>query len=106
MARFGRGRRKKLGLSEDEPAFYDALGDADVASVMGDEALRTIAREVAQTVRDSTRIDWSVRESVRADMRRSVRRVLRRLGYPPERTEDATELVVKQAEQLTADYAP
>lgn len=47
----------------------------------------------------------AMRESVGADMRRSVRRVLRRLGYPPERTEDATELVVKQAELLTAEAA-
>ncbi len=104
--RDAQGRGEKLGLSDDEVAFYDALGGADMASVMGDEALRTIAREVAKTVRANTKIDWSVRESVRADMRRSVRRVLRRVGYPPERTEDATELVVKQAEQLTADYAP
>ncbi|MBA3416908.1 MAG: DUF3387 domain-containing protein, partial [Chloroflexia bacterium] len=99
------GRGEKLGLSDDEVAFYDTLGGADMAAVMGDEALRTIAREVAKTVRANTKIDWSVRESVRADMRRSVRRVLRRVGYPPERTEDATELVVKQAELLTAEAA-
>ena len=71
----------------------------------GDPALLALARQIAKTVRENTKIDWSVRESVRADMRRSVRRVLRRLGYPPERTDGATDLVVQQAELLTAEAA-
>ncbi|HYO30838.1 MAG TPA: type I restriction enzyme endonuclease domain-containing protein [Thermomicrobiales bacterium] len=50
-------------------------------------------------------IDWDKRESVRADIRRSVGRVLRRHTYPPERTDDATDMVVKQAELLTIEAA-
>jgi type I restriction enzyme, R subunit len=57
-------------------------------------------------VRENTKVDWDKRESVRAQMRVAVRRVLRRHKYPPDRTDDATETVVRQAELLTANLAP
>ena len=44
------------------------------------------------------------RESVRADLRRKVRRLLAMYGYPPDLSEDATQLVLKQAE-LSTQYA-
>ena len=45
-------RGEALGLSEDELAFYDALGVNDSAvQVLGDETLRAIARELVETVR-------------------------------------------------------
>ena len=44
-------RGEKLKLSEDELAFYDALETNDSAvKVLGDETLRTIARELVATV--------------------------------------------------------
>ena len=63
-------RGEQLGLSEDEVAFYDALEANDSAvAVLGDETLRTIARELVETVRSNVTIDWTVRENVRAQMR-------------------------------------
>jgi hypothetical protein len=47
---------------------------------------------------------WTQRESVRADLRRKVRRLLAMYGYPPDLSEDATQLVLKQAE-LSTEYA-
>ena len=45
-------RGEKLGLNEDELAFYDALETNDSAvQVLGDEVLRTIARDLVETVR-------------------------------------------------------
>ncbi len=45
-------RGEELGLTEDELAFYDALETNDSAvKVLGDETLRTIARELVETVR-------------------------------------------------------
>ncbi|WP_299428157.1 type I restriction endonuclease subunit R [uncultured Meiothermus sp.] len=99
--RESRSRGERLGLSEDEIAFYDALEVNDSAvQVMGDEALKTIARELAETVRKNTTIDWSVREQVRANLRRLVKRVLRKHGYPPDRQEKAARVVLEQAELL------
>jgi len=95
-----------LGLVfADELAFYDAVGGPDMAAIMGDAALLAIARQVARTVRENTKSNWDKRESVPAQTRVAVRRVLRRHKYPPGRTDDATETVVRQAEHLTADLA-
>ena len=87
---------------DDEVAFYDALETNDSAvKVLGDEALRMIARELVATVRANVTIDWTVRENVRAHLRVLVKRILRKYGYPPDMQEKATKLVLEQAEVLS-----
>jgi len=99
-------RGERLGLSDDELAFYDALETNDSAvQVLGDETLRDIARELVETVRSSVTIDWTLRENVRANLRRLVRRILRQHGYPPDKQEKATQTVLEQAEVLSAGWA-
>ena len=99
-------RGEKLGLSEDEIAFYDALETNDSAvQVLGDETLRDIARELVEIVRGNVTIDWTLRENVRANLRRLVRRILRKHGYPPDKQEKATRTVLEQAEALSAGWA-
>ena len=45
-------RGEQLGLTDDELAFYDALETNDSAvAILGDEVLRTIARELVEKVR-------------------------------------------------------
>ena len=95
-------RGEKLGLSEDELAFYDALETNDSAvKVLGDKTLRDIARELVETVQSNVTIDWTLRENVRANIRRLVRRILRKHGYPPDKQEKATQTVLEQAEVLS-----
>jgi len=99
-------RAEDLGLTEDEIAFYDALGVNDSAvKVLGDETLRIIAQELLRAVRNNVTIDWTVRENVRAQMRVMIKRILRRYGYPPDKQARATELVLEQAEVLCRDWA-
>ena len=99
-------RGERLGLSDDELAFYDALGVNDSAvQVLRDETLRAIARELVETVRGNVTIDWTLRENVRANLRRLVKRVLRKHGYPPDKQEAATRTVLEQAEVLSAGWA-
>lgn len=99
-------RGEALGLSDDELAFYDALEANDSAvKVLGDDALRTIARELVDTVRKNVTIDWTMRENVRAQMRVLVKRILRKHGYPPDKQERATQTVLEQAEVLSAQWA-
>ena len=98
-------RGEKLGLSDDELAFYDALSVNDSAvQVLGDDTLRDIARELVETVRGNVTIDWTLRENVRANLRRLVKRVLRKHGYPPDKQESATRTVLQQAELLSAGW--
>ena len=95
-------RGEALGLSDDELAFYDALGLNDSAvQVLGDETLCGIARELVTTVQNNVTIDWTLRENVRAHLRRLVKRILRKHGYPPDKQESATRTVLEQAELLS-----
>jgi type I restriction enzyme R subunit len=104
--RAAEARGEQLGLTDDEVAFYDALETNDSAvKVLGDETLRTIARELVATVRQNVTIDWTVRENVRAQLRVYVKRILRKYGYPPDKQEKATETVLEQAEVLSAGWA-
>jgi len=101
------GRRgEQLGLTDEEVAFYDALETNDSAvKVLGDETLKTIARELVATVKKNVTIDWTVRESVRAQLRVYVKRILRKYGYPPDKQEKATQTVLEQAEVLSSAWA-
>ncbi len=99
-------RGESLGLSEDELAFYDALEANDSAvKVLGEPTLRAIAQELVKTVRANVSIDWTLRENVRAQLRVLVKRILRRYGYPPDKQEQATQLVLEQAEVLSEGWA-
>jgi len=98
-------RGKELGLNEAELAFYDALGTNDSAvKVLGDEVLKSIARDITDTINKNISIDWSVRESARANMRRLVKRILRRYNYPPDKQDKAVKMVIEQAELSCACF--
>jgi len=90
-----------LGLDFREYAFYSALEVSNSAvSILGDDVLKHIARELVDTVRKNTSIDWAVRENVQAKMRIAIKRILRRHGYPPDMELRATETVIEQAKLL------
>jgi type I restriction enzyme R subunit len=92
---------EKLGLNNDEVAFYHALEINDSAvQVLGDDTLKEIAREIADKVRANATIDWTIRESARAKLMVLVRRTLNKYGYPPDKQQKAIDTVLKQAELL------
>lgn len=94
-----------LKLNEDELAFYDALEVNDSAvKVLGDDMLKTIAREVAETMRNNISIDWTLKESVQAKLRVAVKRILRKYGYPPDKQLKATQLILEQAELICQEW--
>lgn len=92
-------------MTEDEVAFYDALETNDSAvKILGDATLRAIAQELFATVRGNVTIDWTLRENVRAHLRVLVKRILRKHGYPPDKQEKATQMVLEQAEVLSEEW--
>lgn len=98
------GLAEKLKLTKDEFAFYTALEINDSAvKILGDETLKSIAREIAEKVRKNATIDWAMKESARAKLMVIVRRTLNKYGYPPDKQQKAVDTVLKQAEVL-ADY--
>jgi type I restriction enzyme R subunit len=104
--RKAKSRGEDLGLTDDEVAFYDALEVNDSAvKILGDETLKIIAHELLETVRRNVTIDWTVRENARARIRVIVKRILRKYGYPPDKQEKATQIVLQQAEVLCGEWA-
>lgn len=98
-------RDDALGLNPDEIAFYDALAENESAvRELGDDILKKLAIEVTLKLRQSTTVDWQVRESVRARLRILVRQTLRKYKYPPDKTPDAVELILKQAEVVSNSW--
>lgn len=71
---------------------------------LGDDTLKRIAVELTVSLRRSVTVDWAQRETVRARLRVMVRTLLRRYKYPPDRQEEATETVLRQAESLSGQW--
>ena len=93
-------------MNQDEIAFYDALVQNESAvREMENETLKIIAQELTQKLRKKVTIDWQKRESVRASIRVMIRLTLRRHRYPPDEQKEAIDLVMKQTEALSNEWA-
>jgi len=99
-------RGEDLKLDFRELAFYDALEVSDSAVlVLGDEILKTIARELVESVKNSVTIDWDKKESVQAKMRVMIKRILKKYGYPPEKQDQAVKTILEQAKLIADDFS-
>ena len=96
----------KLGLTEEELAFYDALTKPQaIKDFYQNDELVAITKELTDALRKNRTIDWQKKESARAGMRRLVKRLLRKHKYPPEGMEDAVQTVMAQCEMWTDNAA-
>ena len=92
----------KLGLTDEELAFYDALTKpAAVKDFYSNEELVALTKELTEELRKNKTIDWQKKESARAKMRMLVKRLLKKYKYPPEGQEDALKTVISQCEMWT-----
>ncbi len=90
----------ELGLSNEEKAFYDALTRPQaVKDFYSNDQLVEMTKDLTDMLRKNRTIDWNRREAERANMRRLVKRLLKKYKYPPEETEGAMNIVLKQCEQ-------
>ena len=95
----GEEEGKKLNLSTEEFAFYDAITKPEaVQDFYTNEQLVAITRELTDALRTNKTIDWTMKESARAGMRRIVKRLLKKYKYPPEGQEAALETIMTQCE--------
>ena len=92
-------RSSDFGLSQEESAFFDALGDdPEVRELMKDETLVQIAKELVDVVNDNMTVDWDIKRSAKAHMRMEIKRLLIKYNYPPNKSQTAVDTVIKQAE--------
>jgi type I restriction enzyme R subunit len=97
---------EKLGLNADEIAFYRALIQNESAvRELGDNNLRELAKYITEQLRKNTTVDWAKRDSVRARLRNLVRKALGKWKYPPDKSDEAIDLCLKQAEALSESWS-
>ena len=81
------------------------LQPGNVRHPQGMKILRAIVRELASKTKANASIDWTIKETVRAATRAMAKRLLRKYGYPPDKQEAATVLVLEQAEAICSTLA-
>lgn len=93
---------QKLGLSQEELAFYDALTKPEhIKDFYQNDALINLTRELTEMLRKNRTIDWQKKETARASMRKMVKRLLKKYNYPPEDYDFAINTVISQCELWT-----
>ena len=95
---------KKLGLTSEEKAFYDALSSPEgIKEAYSNDQFLALTKALTEKLRENRTIDWNKKESARASMRRIIKRLLREFHYPPEGYEQAVDTVMKQCELWAND---
>lgn len=86
-------------LSPEEKAFFDALGaDPEIKELMQDKVLVQIAKELVEIINENITLDAFKREDARARIRNNIRKLLIKYNYPPNKSVEAVNKVLKQAE--------
>ena len=90
---------KRLNLSTEELAFYDALKKPEaIKDFYTNDQLIAITRELTDMLRTNKSVDWNLKESARAAMRKMVKQLLRKYKYPPEEENNAMDVIMAQCE--------
>lgn len=96
---------EKLGLSQEELAFFDALTKPEnIKDFYQNDELIALTRELTEMLRKNRTIDWQKKETARAQMRKMVKRLLKKYKYPPEDYDTAIDTVIQQCELWTDNY--
>ena len=64
---------------------------------MKDEVIVQIAKELVETVNNMT-IDWDIRKDARGRIRIEIKKLLIKCDYPPNKSEQTVQTVIRQAE--------
>ncbi|MCU4927092.1 type I restriction endonuclease subunit R [Halobacteria archaeon AArc-dxtr1] len=92
-------RKERLGLTEEELAFYDAVA-TNTESEISDEQLQEIAAELCEMLKENVNIDWTNRKAMRAKLKIRVKGLLRKNGLSHGDYDPLIEPIVRQAEAL------
>ena len=93
---------KKLGLTQEELAFYDALTKPEnIKDFYQNNELIDLTRELTEMLRKNRTIDWQKKETARASMRKMVKHLLKKFKYPPVEYDTAISTVISQCEMWT-----
>lgn len=97
-------RKERLGLTEEELAFYDAVA-TNTDTEIPEEQLQDIARKLCEMLRENVNIDWTNRQAIRAKLKIRVKGLLRNNGLSHDDYDPLIDPIVRQAEALYGDIA-
>ena len=93
------GSGQKLGLTQEELAFYYALTKPEnIKDFYQNNELIDLTRELTEMLRKNRTIDWQKKTTARAAMRKMVKHLLKKYKYPPEDYDTAINTVISQCE--------
>ena len=97
---------QKLGLTQEELAFYDALTKPEnIKDFYQNNELIDLTRELTEMLRKNRTIDWQKKTTARAAMRKMVKHLLKKYKYPPEDYDTAIGTVISQCEMWADNMA-
>ncbi len=86
-----------MDLTYEEKAFFDVLtADTEVLSMMDDDILIKIAKDLTKTVKENMCPAWHERKQAQAKMRLKIKKLLKKYDYPPNKSDKAIEDVMEQ----------
>ena len=100
-------RKRELGLSDEELAFYDVIREGAPQGIPTDnEWIASLVRDVAAAVRGNVKVDWtrSHRKDVHAAVESAVKIVLRRRRITGEHFRFLLHRLMKQAEAIYEEW--
>ncbi len=89
-------RRRQLGLTDEEEAFYEILAKHKTA-VTDFELIKEIVKDITASIKKNLQIDWFKKPDARAQIMLSVRKVLQKKGVTAE-LKEILEEIMDQAE--------
>jgi len=94
---------RKLGLSEEELAFYDAVSRGK-KYIKNERKLKEIVKELIKIIKKDLTIDWTNNEQIKARIKANVKIVLLQRGYPLDEIKPTIDLIMRQTRNLFQDY--
>jgi len=96
---------KKLDLTEEELAFYDAIF-AGKRAVVSNGELKSLVKELVKIIKRDLSVDWSDNEIVKSRIRANVKLLLIRNGFSHEESAGLLDTIYQQATALFSNFAP
>jgi type I restriction enzyme R subunit len=95
----------KIGLSEEEMAFYDVVSSSKKSDLKNGE-LKDLVKELVKIIKRDLTIDWTNNEIIKARIRANVRLLLLQRKLPSQESEQILDSIYQQATALYRDFVP
>lgn len=95
----------KIGLSEEEMAFYDIVSSSKKSDLKNGE-LKDLVKELVKIIKRDLTVDWINNEIIKARIRANVRLLLLQRKLPSQDSENILDSIYQQAFSLYRDFVP